>query len=83
MLDRLPLQFGGGSNAAREFSDVTPAGNPWSYSAIQEMARYGILQGYPDGLYHPAERITRAQMAVIMDRASSFFEGGILLASLP
>ncbi len=83
MLARLPLQLQGSPNGTVKFSDVTATGNPWSYSAIKKMTGYGLLQGYPDGLFHPADKITRAQMAAIMDRASSYLEDGAVVASLP
>lgn len=83
MLARLPLVLDGGTEAAKMFSDVTLYANSWSYDAIRKMTSNGILQGYPDGLFHPADNITRAQMAVIMDRASGYFGGNILAASLP
>ena len=82
MLDRLPLQFSGNTNGKKNFIDVTASANPWSYVSIKKMAGYGILQGYPDGLFHPAEKITRGQMAVIMDRAASYFVDGLVAASL-
>ncbi len=78
MLGRLPLQLQGNYNGALEFGDVTESGNQWSYNFIKKMAGYGILQGYPDGLFHPADNITRAQMAVIMDRTSSYIGDGII-----
>ena len=82
MLGRLPLQLHGGMNDTMNFNDVTESGNKWSYEFIRKMTGYGILQGYPDGLFHPADNITRAQMAVIMDRTSSYLGNGIVVASL-
>lgn len=83
MIGRLPLKFDGSINGTKDFSDVTASANKWSYASIQKMAGYGILQGYPDGLFHPADKITRAQMAVIMDRASLYFGDEMVVASQP
>jgi len=82
MLGRLPLQFQGSMKGIVDFSDVTASGNKWSYASIKRMTGYGILQGYPDGLFHPVDKITRAQMAVIMDRTSQYLGDGVVLAGL-
>jgi len=82
MLGRLSLRFHGSTNSTINYSDVTKSGNEWSYEFIKKMTGYGILQGYPDGLFHPADNITRAQMAVIMDRTSSYLGDGIVVAGL-
>ena len=82
MLGRLPLQFQGSMKGIVDFSDVTASGNKWSYASIKRMTGYGILQGYPDGLFHPADKITRAQMAVIMDRTSQYLGDGVVVAGL-
>jgi len=39
------------------------------YLDIYRTATASIVQGYPDGSYHPAETVTRAQMAVYISRA--------------
>ena len=51
----------------RVFSDV-PLGF-WARDHIYATARAGIVQGYPDGLYHPEFSVTRDQMAVYIARA--------------
>lgn len=66
------------ANAA--FYDVTQSSSPWSYAAINRIAAAGILQGYPDGGFHPGSSITREQMAALMDRASPYLTGGIGLS---
>ena len=40
----------------------------WAYSAIQNMSKNGILKGYEDGTFCPKQEITRAEVAVIMQR---------------
>jgi hypothetical protein len=34
------------------------------------MAHHGFITGYPDKGFHPGDKITRAQMATLMSRAS-------------
>lgn len=56
---------------AAEFSDV-----PASYAfhqAIQDCVAKGILTGYDDGTFRPAECVTRAQFCVMLARA--FYPG--------
>jgi hypothetical protein len=52
------------------FSDVTATGEwSWCYKHVEYLAAEGIVQGYPDGTYHPATIVTRDQMAVYIQRA--------------
>lgn len=44
------------------FADV-PC-NHWALPEVEAIYRAGITVGYPDGLYHPADSVTHAQMAV-------------------
>ena len=48
------------------FSDVKEA--RWSYKYIIGMAKKGILKGYEDGTFRPEKSITRAEIAVILER---------------
>lgn len=50
------------------FPDVPPA--HWAYSHIEAVHAAGIVQGYPDGFYHPDDVVTRDQMAVFIARAA-------------
>ncbi|MGF7035137.1 spore germination protein YaaH [Paenibacillus mucilaginosus] len=50
------------------FQDV--AASRWSSEAIRTLAGYGIVSGYPDGTFRAAQPTTRAQMAVLLSRAS-------------
>jgi spore germination protein YaaH len=50
------------------FCDVTPAGNPWSYDAIDALFECGVFTGFPDGSFRPYENVTRAEMAALMMR---------------
>jgi len=53
--------------AGQIFADV-PA-DYWARAQIEQCYAEGIVNGYPDGKYHPEETVTRAQMAVYMSRA--------------
>ncbi len=60
----------------RDFPDASPTGygddgtEPyWAYTHIEYCVENGVVQGYQDGLYHPDEVVTRAQMAVYVARA--------------
>jgi len=48
------------------FSDVSP--DRWSFDSIARLARHGIVNGFPDGMYYPEEVITRAQAAVLVNQ---------------
>jgi M6 family metalloprotease-like protein len=52
------------------FDDVTEAnGWAWCYRHVEYCAAQGIVQGYWDGTYRPANDVTRDQMAVYVARA--------------
>lgn len=53
----------------QKFNDVSP--NHWAFSAIERMSEEGIINGYPDGDFKPDKNITRAELAVILDRLKS------------
>jgi hypothetical protein len=53
------------------FADV-PAEH-WAYRHVELCAALGIVEGYPDGLYHPEDQVTRDQMAVYVARAFRLF----------
>jgi spore germination protein YaaH len=48
------------------FSDVPQ--QSWSYGAIASISEKGLVEGYNDGTFRPQAQITRAQMAVLMNR---------------
>jgi hypothetical protein len=56
-----------GMTIPQRFSDVT-FGN-WAFLYIEACFRAGILGGYDDGTYRPAEPVDRASMAVYISRA--------------
>ncbi len=53
--------------AEASFPDVSA--EHWAYKYVEYAAAAGVVGGYPDGLYHPAEVVKRAQMAVFIARA--------------
>ena len=56
---------------AAEFSDVPPT--YVFHQAISDCVEKGILSGYDDGTFRPAQRVTRAQFCVMLARA--FYPG--------
>lgn len=58
------------------FSDTE---NNWADAQINELAEAGIIQGYEDGTYRPAEPVTRAQVVTLLARLLEWpLEGGKL-----
>jgi methionine-rich copper-binding protein CopC len=49
-----------------EFKDM--AGH-WAEATVARLAGMGVINGYEDGTFRPGNKITRAEMAVIMARA--------------
>lgn len=56
--------------AATSFPDVTPEGPwVWCHRHVELTVARGIVQGYPDGCYHPELPCTRDQMVVYVLKA--------------
>ncbi len=55
------------ATAVEEFPDVGP--DYWSYDAIMYFKDKNVLAGYPDGLYRPDQKVTRAEFATIVTKA--------------
>ncbi|MEC0246935.1 S-layer homology domain-containing protein [Paenibacillus chitinolyticus] len=51
----------------RTFSDV---GGHWAESLIRKAAELNLVQGYSDGTFHPDGKITRAEFAAMLNRAT-------------
>lgn len=51
----------------RAFWDVNS--DAWYYDEVTTLANYGIITGYPNGKFKPNEKLTRAQMATILNAA--------------
>jgi flagellar hook-basal body complex protein FliE len=48
--------------------------NSWAYDAVNQLAKDGIIKGYPDGLYKGARPMTRYEAAVLAYRAVDMIE---------
>jgi hypothetical protein len=66
-LSALPPLLRSALRPQRGFTDVPQ--DHWAYLDIHRTATASIVQGYPDGSYHPEETVTRAQMVVYISRA--------------
>lgn len=53
------------SGGQAPFSDTR---NHWAKNEISALAAKGIIQGYPDGKFHPNEKITRAEIVTMLTR---------------
>ena len=42
----------------------------WAEDAIRRCIERGLLKGYPDGSFQPDKPVTRAELAVILDKLS-------------
>lgn len=56
------------------FEDVEQ--NAWYADAVNELSEKGIIEGHPDGLYHPEAPVNRAELAVILQRTMEYMEEG-------
>ncbi|MEO1740474.1 MAG: S-layer homology domain-containing protein, partial [Cyanobacteria bacterium J06629_9] len=52
------------------FRDVPS--NRWSAAKIQFANQAGIVTGYPDGTFRPAQQVTRAEMIAVLRRAAEY-----------
>jgi hypothetical protein len=60
--------------ASQLFLDV-PEG-VWFSSAVNNLSEKGILQGYQNGTFGPANTVNRAELAVTLDRMMEYMETG-------
>ncbi len=63
----------------KEFYDVQKSSNEQLAKAVKTLYLAEIISGYPDGYFHPDDSLTRAQMAVIINKfiyAKSEVESG-------
>lgn len=65
LLTRL-LKISPSQNIKNPFKDIDPSS--WSYPYIVSIAKENIFEGYEDGTFRPKEKVTRAQMAALLDR---------------
>ncbi|HUU53358.1 MAG TPA: S-layer homology domain-containing protein [Armatimonadota bacterium] len=57
------------------FPDVQP--NHPAYRYVEYLLDRGIMFGFPDGLYHPTERVDRGQVATFLARALAGGDAGV------
>jgi len=62
--------------AASLFKDTE---NNWANDQINELAEAGIIKGFEDGTYHPAEPVTRAQVVTLLARLLQWQPGEVQL----
>ncbi|MCL2337370.1 MAG: S-layer homology domain-containing protein [Firmicutes bacterium] len=62
------------SGLTNHFSDV--AGGTWYTDAITWAAKNGVVSGYGNGKFGPAEKVTREQLAVIIFNYAQFVNKG-------
>jgi len=55
----------------------------WALNAVEAARKCGIIIGYPDGSFRPYRAVTRAEMAVMLERAFGDSEAGDFLEPLP
>jgi hypothetical protein len=64
-LPTVPMQI-----TTNPFSDVDKT--RWSASQIQYLKDLGIVQGYPDGTFHPTQAVTRAELIVMLQAVDRY-----------
>lgn len=57
------------------FPDLPPS-HP-AYRHVEHLLARGIMFGFPDGLYHPTERVDRGQVATFLARALAGGDAGV------
>lgn len=80
MLDRVVVFSNAIDFYDNPFTDLSRESNPWSYDSIIKMYANGVITGYPDKTFRPQERITRAEVAAMLERISGY---GIKLGKNP
>lgn len=60
----------------RQTNDFPDTVGHWAAGQLATARLYGIIDGFPDGLVHPDEQVTRAQMAVMFVRALHLTKAG-------
>ncbi len=72
MLDRILVHLQDANNARNPYTDISRKNNSWSYDAIVKLTHYSVFTGNPDGTFGAGKNTTRAQMAVLMERAAPY-----------
>ncbi|EOC99319.1 glycosyl hydrolase family 18 protein [Caldisalinibacter kiritimatiensis] len=71
MLDRL-LNLEKNESTEVYYKDIVR--ERWSYEAIVKMTKHNIFKGFNDKTFKPRQKITRAQMATLLNRISHLVE---------
>lgn len=81
MLARALKLPAGDANAAAAFADADSIAK-WAQSYVAQVAKRGIIAGYPDGTFRPNASVTRTEMAAMIVRAAGvqIREGTVLPA---
>ncbi|MGN1097385.1 MAG: S-layer homology domain-containing protein, partial [Clostridia bacterium] len=58
--------------AASSFSDVISPDYDWAIDDIEEMTKLGIIKGYTDGTFRPANTIKKIEMLLLLSRAVGY-----------
>lgn len=64
--DDIPVIAEPAEEPAAAFKDLPQA--HWSYEVMRDAVKSGVLRGYPDGTVRPDAPVTRAEVAVVLDR---------------
>ena len=62
--------------ATMTFSDISQ--DDWYFDAVQNLQKTGIVEGYEDGTYKPENNLSRAEMAVMLDRMTDSIRKGCI-----
>lgn len=60
--------------SGNKFNDVSA--DRWSASAIEFMARIGVINGYTDGSFKPSNNLTRAEFTALVSRFANLSNNG-------
>lgn len=67
--------------ASRFFPDVPK--NAWFENAAKNLSEKGIIEGYSDGTFGPSKKVTRAELAVMLDRTIEYIQTGNVTKPAP
>ncbi len=54
------------------FTDMSDPEYEWAVDAVEDMTRLGIIKGYTDGTFKPANAIKKIEMLLLMARAAGY-----------
>jgi len=57
---------------AAKFDDVTEENYPWAVNSIESMADRGIVNGYGDGIFGPADPVSKLDSLIMLSRILGF-----------